>query len=158
MVYKPRRERRAKGGKAETEPLHPEHGHLYNAEGSPAAKSAEDDESDGFRRGGMPKRKKRKEGGKVEGHAARHHLGKRARGGATAPHVEMHLGEHHEKHGEHHKEEHRHHEEEREKRARGGHVRSKHARGGAPFSEAHHISPPGNDKKGGPGEDAETIP
>lgn len=157
MTYKPRRERRARGGKAgETEPLHPEHGHQYNAQGSPEEKE-ESAESDGFKRGGMPK-KKRKEGGHVEGHGAKHHLGKRARGGATAPKVEMHLGEHHEhkKGGEHH-EEHKHHEEP-ERRARGGHVRSKHARGGAPFSAAHQISPPANDRKGGPGESAESIP
>ena len=142
MVYKPRRERRARGGKAGgTEPLHPEHGHQYNAVGSPEARE-ESAESDGFKRGGMPG-KKRKEGGKVEGHGARHHMGRRARGGAT-------------KREEERKEDHR--EEEREKRARGGHVRHKHASGGAPFSAAHHISPPGNDKKTGPGEDAESIP
>lgn len=155
MVYKPRRERRARGGKAgETEPLHPEHGHQYNAQGSPEAKE-EDAESDGFKRGGMAK-KKRKEGGKVEGHGAKHHLGKRSRGGAMKHHEEK-REEHREEERKEERKEH-HHEEEREHRARGGHVRSKHARGGAPFSAAHHISPPGNDKKTGPGEDAETIP
>jgi hypothetical protein len=119
MTYKPRRERRASGGKAaETEPLRPEHGNLYNAKDSPEGKHAEHDESDGFKRGGMAK-KKRKEGGKVEGEEAKHHMGKRARG---------------------------------------GHVKGKFAKGGAPFSAAHHISPPGNDKKTGPGEDTETIP
>lgn len=172
MVYKPRRERRAKGGKAEAEPLHPEHGHQYNAVGSPEAKE-EDAESDGFKRGGMPK-KRRKEGGKVEGHGAKHHMGKRARGGATKPHVEMHMGEHHEHHGEHHKEHHgeheperrarggetKHREEEREKRARGGHV-SHRARGGTAFSEGRKaVASPskGSEKANGPGEDAETIP
>ena len=155
MSYKPRRERRARGGKAaETQPLHLEHGNKYNAQGSPEAKE-EDEKSNGFKRGG---RAKRKEGGHVEGHAAKHHLGKRARGGGTPE------GERKEEdeyapdrkrggHVEHEKE-----EEKREHRARGGHVRHKHARGGAPFSEAHKLSPPGNDKSTGPGEDADSIP
>lgn len=170
MVYKPRRERRARGGKAaETEPLHPEHGHQYNAQGSPEERS-ESAESDGFRRGGMPKKKHRKEGGKVEGHAARHHLGRRARGGHVAhePHhdhdghggmsVSIH---HHRKHGGGVDGEEKR-EEKREERARGGHVghhKGHRARGGgAPFSEAHNLGSPGNDKKTGPGENTETIP
>ena len=56
MSYKPRRERRARGGKAaETQPLHLEHGHQYNAQGSPEAKE-EDEKSEGFKRGGRAKR------------------------------------------------------------------------------------------------------
>jgi hypothetical protein len=51
-----------------------------------------------------------------------------------------------------------HEEEKREHRARGGHVRHKHARGGAPFSEAHNLTAPGNDKKTGPGESTDSIP
>jgi hypothetical protein len=153
MVYKPRRERRERGGKAgETEPLHPEHGHQYNAQGSPEEKE-EDAKSDGFKRGGMPK-KKRKEGGKVEGHGAKHHLGKRARGGATKHREEERKEEHREERKEHH------HEEEREHRARGGHV-SHRARGGTAFSEGHKlVAAPGkgSEKSNGPGEDAETIP
>lgn len=79
MVYKPRSERkRARGGKAETEPLTQEKGTLYNAKGSPAA-AAIDAKSDGFRRGGRAKAS----GGEVEGMEARQHLGRRARGGRT---------------------------------------------------------------------------
>ncbi len=153
MVYKPRRERRAKGGKAE-EPLNLESGHKYNAIGSPEAKE-EDEKSDGFKRGGMPKAK-RKEGGKVEGHAAKHHLGKRARGGGmVAKEVREEKEEKHEKDGD------------MPERARGGHVSHKHhgehhkrARGGgAPFSEGHkQVKGPDNDKDTGPGEQAPTIP
>lgn len=146
MTYKPRSERkRAKGGKAEeTEPLHPEHGHLYNAEGSPESKEI-DAKSDGFKRGG--KAKKRKEGGKVEGHEARHHLGRRARGGAAH--------EEHEKEKE--KKEHERKEHEPMERARGGRTEKAMARGGSPFSTAQHTKPPGNDKDG-PGEQAPMIP
>lgn len=147
MVYKPRRERRRGGKAANDEPLPgedglpEEHGNQYNAKGSPEEKS-ESAKSDGFKRGG---RMKKKEGGKVEGHGAKHHLGKRARGGRME-HME-------------HKKEHEKHEEERPERARGGHVGHKRARGGgAPFSAAHNISPPGNDKGTGPGEKADTIP
>jgi hypothetical protein len=158
MTYKPRRERRARGGKADMEPLHPEHGHQYNAQGSPEEKE-ESAKSDGFRRGGAAK-KKRKEGGHVEGHAAKHHLGKRARGGgAHKPHVEMHMGEHHEHHGggEHAG---GHHHEEMPHRARGGHVKHR-ERGGSAFSEGRKlVAPPvkGSEKENGPGENAPTIP
>ena len=158
MTYKPRRERRARGGKASgTQPLHLEHGHQYNAVGSPENKE-EYEAPDGFKRGGRAK--KHKEGGHVEGHGAKHHLGKRARGGATHPHVEMHMGEHHEHHGKHHGEHHGEgHEHGMPKRARGGHVRHKKASGGGtPFSSAHNLQAPGNDKKTGPGENTETIP
>lgn len=148
MAYKSRRERRAEGGKAETEPLHPEHGHQYNAQGSPEEKE-ESAKSDGFKHGGMAK-KKRKRGGHVEGEAAKHHLGKRARGGMA------HHEEHHEKEKEHEREKEKEHErhEEPEKRARGGRAMSK---GGTPFSAAHNTEPPGN-KKDGPGEQAPMIP
>ena len=132
MAYKSRRERRAEGGKAETEPLRPEHGHQYNAQGSPAEK-AESAKSDGFRRGGA---KKRKDGGRVHGEAAKHHLGKRARGGRAEE-----------------KEEKR--EEERPERARGGRAMSS---GGTPFSSAHNTEPPERRKDSGPGEQAEVIP
>lgn len=77
MAYKTRRERRAGGGKAETEPLRPEHGNQYNAQGSPEEKE-ESAKSDGFRRGGPAKRKA---GGHVDGAEAKQHLGRRARGG-----------------------------------------------------------------------------
>lgn len=82
---KTRRKRRAAGGKAETK-----NAHLYNAEGSPAAKSAMDDKADGFKKGGAAKRKDggraeheepRKHGGHVEGEHSKHRLDKRARGG-----------------------------------------------------------------------------
>ena len=171
MSYKPRRERRARGGKAaDTQPLHLEHGHQYNAQGSPEDKE-ESEGPDGFKRGG---RAKKKEGGHVEGHGAKHHLGKRARGGASptserkeeeeyAP-DRKHGGhvEHDRKHGGHveHDRAHGGHVEHEGKahRARGGHVRGKHARGGAPFSEAHKLAPPGNDRATGPGENTESIP
>lgn len=77
MTYKPRRERRAAGGKADTEPLPKEKWNQYNAKGSPEEKE-ESAESDGFKRGG---RAKHKDGGQVEGMSAKSHLGKRARGG-----------------------------------------------------------------------------
>ena len=176
MAYKTRRERRERGGKAaETEPLHPEHGNQYNAQGSPMEKS-ESAKSDGFKRGGMPK-KKRKEGGKVEGERARHHLGRRARGGHVSPHVDLHFAEHHEhgghdgshhggdhhpKSGDHEHAHHQGHHDGAPKRARGGHVdgeKGRRARGGsAPFSNAHKLTGPGNDKGTGPGEMAPTIP
>ena len=74
MAYKKRSERkRSNGGKAEG----PEH--QYNAQGSPEEK-LEHAKSDGFKRGGAAK--KRAHGGHVEGEKARHHMGKRARGGA----------------------------------------------------------------------------
>ena len=80
MVYKPRRERRAAGGKAsDTEPLPKEKWNQYNAKGSPEEKE-ESADSDGFKRGGA---KKRADGGKVEGDKAKEHLGRRARGGRT---------------------------------------------------------------------------
>jgi hypothetical protein len=169
MAYKTRRERRERGGKAVHEPLPDERGHQYNAQGSPEEKE-ETAKSDGFKHGGAP-HKKRKRGGHVEGAMAKHHLGKRARGGA-AHHGEHHKVEHelHKEHHEHHRargghvpeheKEHEKKEHEREERARGGHVgHHKRARGGgAPFSSAHNLSAPGNDKKTGPGEDAEAIP
>jgi hypothetical protein len=166
MVYKPRSERkRARGGKAEGQPVEDERGHLYNAEGSPESKEI-DAKSDGFKRGGA---KKRKHGGHVEGEKAKHHLGKRARGGPTEekkledePEHEKHGGEvHHRARGggmeaaEHHHEHHEHHE----KRARGG--RTEHrpmARGGSPFSSARKTEDFENDKKTGPGEQAPVIP
>lgn len=77
---KNRRKRRAAGGKIEKKDAH-----LYNAAGSPAAKSAMDDTADGFKRGGKMKSAKdcepRKHGGNVEGDAAPKRLDKRARGG-----------------------------------------------------------------------------
>lgn len=137
MTYKPRRERRAAGGKADTEPLPKETGNQYNAKGSPEEKE-ESAESDGFKRGG---RAKRKDGGHVEGMKAKSHLGKRARGGATeeprkgaeAPTKEDTMPE----------------------RARGGNVMS---RSGSPFSSAHKTTPPSEDKETGPGEQAPMIP
>jgi hypothetical protein len=158
MTYKPRRERRAMGGKAaDTEPLPKEHGHQYDAVGSPEEKS-ESAKSDGFKRGGMAK-KKRKEGGHVEGHAARHHLGKRARGGGMkAPPMERGEDGPKEEPDERKRGGHVEHHEEKPHRARGGHVKGKFSKGGAPFSAAHKLSPPGNDKNTGPGEQAETIP
>ena len=157
MTYKTRRERRAKGGKAtETEPLHPEHGNQYNAQGSPEAKE-ETAKPDGFRRGGKAKRKA---GGHVEGHEARKHLGRRARGGHVA-HVDVHMEPHHEHgghdgqhHGPHHdaaKHDGEHHHKPH--RARGGRA----GHGGTPFSSANKTMPPGNEKDG-PGEQAPMIP
>lgn len=130
MAYKSRKERkaRASGGKAE---------HWMNAQGSPEQHEAEE-KDDGFKRGG---RTKRRHGGHVDGEKGKHHLGKRARGGAMEKREEK--------------------REEEEKRARGGHVtgRGMHkgrARGGAPFSAAHHTSPPSN-KEGSPGEQAPLV-
>lgn len=137
MAYKSRRERRAEGGKAETEPLRPEHGNQYNAKGSPEERE-ESAKSDGFKRGGA---KKRKQGGEVHGEAAKHHLGKRARGGAAER-----------------KEEEKKEEEKRdapEERARGGRAMTS---GKTPFSSAHNTEPPGNKKDSGPGEQAPMIP
>jgi hypothetical protein len=162
MTYKPRSERkRARGGKAEGQPITAEHGHQYNAQGSPEA-AEEDAKSDGFHRGGMMPRKK-KAGGKVEGREAKHHLGKRARGGATPAHIDLHMAEHHEHdghdgphHGEHtdgERPDHGHHQH----RARGGHVKAM-ARGGSPFSAARKTTDFQDDKKTGPGEQAPTIP
>ena len=175
MTYKPRRERRAMGGKAvSTEPLPGRHGlppekeNQYNAKGSPEEKE-EHAGPGGFRRGGAPK--KRKAGGHVEGKAAHHHMGKRARGGSTEHHG-LHAGHHEKKRAaggptsdemDHLGMEygHRHStptEHRMEERKRGGHVTKRAKGGGAPFSAAHHLMPPGNDKKTGPGEDTETIP
>ena len=156
MVYKPRSERkRAKGGKAsDTEPLPAEHGHLYNAQGSPESKEI-DEKSDGFKRGG---RAKRKEGGHVEGEKARHHLGRRARGGATEEprHGKEEMSEREDTENDERK---RGGHVEMEKRARGGHVSGKAmARGGSPFSSAHKLGGPSEDKETGPGEQAPTIP
>lgn len=133
MAYKKRSERkRERGGKAEGQPLNEEHGHQYNAVGSPEAHE-EEAKSDGFKRGGMA-HKKRAHGGHVEGEAAKHHLGRRARGGTM------------------------HHEEHRQERARGGRTEHKAmARGGSPFSSARKTEPPGN-MKDGPGEQATMIP
>lgn len=140
MTYKPRRERRAAGGKADTEPLPKEKWNQYNAKGSPEEKS-ESAESDGFKRGGSAK--KRKDGGHVEGMSAKSHLGKRARGGATeeprkgteAPTKEDTVPE----------------------RASGGSVKAM-ARGGSPFSSAQKTKPPSEDRETGPGEQAPMIP
>jgi hypothetical protein len=159
MTYKTRHERRARGGKAVgSQPLKPEHGHLYNAHGSPAAEAI-DEKSDGFKRGGA---KKRKEGGHVEGHGAKHHMGKRARGG-RAEHESKHEEKKEEERKEHKREEHD--REEREERAAGGPVMRAaggpvlRARGGgAPFSAAHKLTGPSNSKGDGPGEQADTIP
>ncbi len=69
------RRKRAMGGTAKGKE------HLYNAKGAPEASDAEDDTTKGFKRGGMPK--KRKDGGHVEGKKSEMRLDKRARGGAT---------------------------------------------------------------------------
>ena len=154
MTYKPRRERRAEGGKAgHTQPLHTEHWNQYNAKGAPEDKE-ESEKPDGFKRGG--RMKKRKEGGEVSGDAATHHLGKRARGGATAHRKGSGFEDKNDRNpGEDGKE-----KSETPHRKRGGHVGGhKRASGGAtPFSHGHNLTPPGNDKKTGPGEDADTIP
>ena len=130
MSYKPRRERRAAGGKAVgAETRNEERGNLYNAKGSPAA-DAIDAKSDGFKRGGKAKRA---DGGPIEGEGAKASMGKRARGGAAERE-----------------------EEDREERAAGGAVGR--ARGGAaPFSSAHNIKPPSSSSTNGPGEQAKTI-
>jgi hypothetical protein len=73
MAYKSRKARRASGGRTEEGPKF-----QYNAKGSPEEKS-EDAKSDGFKRGGAAKRA---HGGHVEGEKAKHHMGKRARGGS----------------------------------------------------------------------------
>lgn len=128
--------RRARGGstKGATEKL-------YDAAGSPAARSAEDDKGDGFRRGGRA----RKEGGKVEGEHEKGHMGKRARGGpargsngqfARGGHVESKAHERMVERRDEKREEHR------EKRARGGGVRAGFARGGSPYSAAHSLKGP----------------
>jgi hypothetical protein len=71
MAYKSRKARKA-GGRADSSP------NQYNAQGSPEEKS-ETAKSDGFKRGGAAKRA---HGGHVEGEKAKHHMGKRARGGS----------------------------------------------------------------------------
>jgi hypothetical protein len=124
MAYKSRKARKA-GGKAEGPEFQ------YNAKGSPEEKE-EHAKSDEFKRGGAPK--KRAHGGHVEGEKSKHHMGKRARGGAMEK------------------------KEEREERARGGGVgRRTHGgamrMGGSPFSSAHSTTAPGN-QKGSPGEQA----
>lgn len=154
MTYKPRRERRASGGKAETEPLREEKGNQYNAVGSPEEKS-EHAKSDGFKRGGHAHRK---HGGHVEGKSAMHHLGKRARGGraeekeekreerARGGHVGGHDGSHH-------------HAVERKMLGGHAHHHAKRARGGAtPFSSAHNTKDWTDGKESGPGEKAPVIP
>ena len=128
MAYKSRKARKA-GGRAEEEGPK----FQYNAKGSPEEKS-EDAKSDGFKRGGAAK--KRAHGGHVEGEKARHHMGKRARGGAM--------------------------EEKEEHRARGGHIgRRTHGgamkMGGSPYSSAHSMTGPG-DGRGSPGEQAPSEP
>lgn len=70
MAYKSRKARKA-GGRTDSSP------NQYNAQGSPEEKS-ETAKSDGFKRGGA----KRAHGGHVEGEKAKHHMGKRARGGS----------------------------------------------------------------------------
>lgn len=65
--------KRASGGKPK--------GNLYNAAGSPAAKSAEDTTNDGFKKGGHVK--KRASGGNVEGEADHGRMDKRRRGGSV---------------------------------------------------------------------------
>jgi len=163
MTYKPRSERkRARGGKAEGQPIEDEHGHQYNAQGSPEEKS-EFAKSDGFKRGGA---KKRKAGGKVEGERAKHHLGKRARGGMMPKHEHEHRahgGMAGEEGGESAHEraepEHEKHGGEVGHRARGG--RTNHmpmARGGSPFSSARKLTDFENEKNEGPGEKAPVIP
>lgn len=151
MTYKPRSERkRASGGKAsDTEPLPKEHWNQYNAKGSPEEKE-EDAKPDGFKRGGHMK--KRKDGGHVEGEKAKHHLGRRARGGAAdedprkgteSPTREDTMNDERKRGG---------HVEER---ARGGRAMMK---GATPFSAAHSTKPPSEDKETGPGEQAPMIP
>lgn len=152
MTYKPRSERkRASGGKAtDTEPLPKEHWNQYNAKGSPEEKE-EDAKPDGFKRGGA---KKRKEGGHVEGEKAKHHLGRRARGGSADAEP---------RHGEEIKSREDTTNDERkrgghvEERARGGHVKAMMS-GGSPFSTANKTKPPSEDKETGPGEQAPMIP
>ncbi len=142
MAYKSRKERK-RGGKAEeTQPEHAESGHLYNAQGSPESREI-DAKSDGFKKGG---RAKRKEGGHVEGHASKMHLGRRARGGKAEEKEDEREGEMDDENKEEH---------ERPERARGGHVIK---RGAAPFSSAQNTSPPDNSKGTGPGEQAPVIP
>lgn len=71
--------------------------HLYNAKGSPEASEAED-ETAGMKRGG--KAKKRKDGGKAEGHKGKHRADKLARGGKAhhSHSAHGHAGHHHSKH------------------------------------------------------------
>lgn len=57
------------------------HGRAYNAEGTPAMKSAKDTTDDGFKKGGAIQKKKT--GGLVAGAAPKVRLDKRARGGSV---------------------------------------------------------------------------
>jgi hypothetical protein len=155
MAYKSRKARkhhRAAGGKAAAAQEH-----QYNAYGSPESKE-EHRKDEGFKHGGMHHRK---HGGHVDGAPAMHHLGKKARGGAMTIHGGHHVHHHH-KHGGEVAEEKR-----EEKRAHGGsvghhavhHGHGMHkgrARGGAPFSTAHHSEPPGKEQ-GTPGEQAPFV-
>lgn len=144
MAYKSRAARKRGGKAGEGQPIDEEKGHLYNAEGSPESKSI-DAESDGFKRGGKAKKR---EGGAVEGGAARMHLGKRARGGMAGKESGDKVEERDEDEPEHE-------DEEKPERARGGRAM---ARGGSPFSAARKLTDFDNDKKTGPGEQAPVIP
>lgn len=133
MAYKKRSERkhRAHGGMAGGKI------NQYDAQGSPEARE-ESEKSEGFRKGG-----------KVEGDRAKHHLGKRARGGSIKHHHD-HDGKGHTSIAVHHHNEHKR-GGKVEKRARGGGVRG--MSGGAPFSAGRHSTAPSS-KMGSPGEQA----
>jgi hypothetical protein len=120
--------KRARGGKMEMEGEKSKNAHLYNAHGSPAAKSAMEDKDDGFKKGG--KVEKRKEGGHVEGEKPAERMDKRARGG-------------HLKHG---------------KAVHHGHGMKKYAAGGSPMSAAAHLTGPGKAAGAGhEGEEAKSV-
>lgn len=66
---------------------------VYNAQGSKAVESAEDEEGE-FKHGGKAKHKRRRHGGHAEGHEPHHRADKKARGGHTDGKM---------KHGGHHR-------------------------------------------------------
>ena len=144
-----RRPRRARGGR--TSPVQ-----VYNAQGSKAVQSAED-ESEDFMHGG---RAKRKPGGVAGGHEARArgdraHRGRHAKGGAVH-HEHEHHGDgaavHHHHHAEGHAVHHHGDGDIHMHRRHGGATREHHAKGGraggSPLSTGRNIKPPMDDAPG----------
>src|SRR5215472_7804281 len=168
------RHHRARGGR--TEPVH-----IYNAEGSPTVKEAEDEEPD-FERGGRTRRRHAR-GGHAHGEHVEHHTHvhakrgghmARAAGGSVpateglahggAAHHGHRGGAHHDgPHHGHHVEHHTHMRRGGHKRADGGAVPATEglARGGraghSPYSSGRHITPP-EDAKGARGYEGVPVP
>ncbi len=141
MAHKPHmgghkgRKHRASGGRTAKGATHE-----YNAEGSPAMRSATDETDDGFKRGG---RKRHKAGGHVEGEAAKHRLDKRrASGGKMEPEHHKAGGKvgHHKSHG---------------KAVHHGRGMKHYAAGGSPMSSAAHTRGPDDSK--GAGHESEHV-